>query len=51
MLHATEEAKKGFIVNASTSTSIATKVAIVRNEKWIAVAILVNRRFIQLRII
>lgn len=38
VLHAAEEAKKGIMVNASTSTSIAVKVAIVRNEHWVAVA-------------
>lgn len=39
VLHAAEEAKKGIMVNASASTSIAVKVAIVRNHEWIAVAI------------
>ncbi len=38
VLHATEEAKKGILVNASTSTSLAVKVAIVRDDTWIAVA-------------
>ncbi len=38
VLHAAEEAKKGIMVNASTSTSIAVKVAIVRNDYWVAVA-------------
>lgn len=38
VLHATEEAKKGIIVNASSSTNLALKIAIVRNSKWIAVA-------------
>jgi len=39
VLHAAEEAKKGILVNASTSTSLAVKVAIVRDKKWVAVAI------------
>ncbi|HHX96244.1 MAG TPA: HutP family protein [Clostridia bacterium] len=39
VLHAAEEAKKGIMVNASSSTSIAVKIAIVRNDNWVAVAI------------
>jgi len=38
LLHATEEAKRGLLVNTSSSTSLAIKIAIVRNENWIAVA-------------
>lgn len=39
VLHATEEAKKGILVNASSSTHLALKIAIVRSHKWVAVAI------------
>jgi len=39
LLHAVEEAKKGVLINASTSASLALKVAVVRDEQWIAVAI------------
>lgn len=39
LLHATDEAKRGVIVNTSSSTSLAVKIAVVRKEKWIAVAI------------
>jgi len=39
LLHAVEEAKRGVLVNASTNTSIAAKIAIVRDSNWIAVAI------------
>jgi len=39
LLHAVEEAKRGILVNASTNTSIAAKIAIVRDSNWIAVAI------------
>lgn len=38
LLHAAEEAKKGVIVNASSSTNLSLKVAIARKERWIAVA-------------
>lgn len=38
LIHATEEAKKGVIINTSSATSLAMKIAIVRDEKWIAVA-------------
>ena len=38
LLHATEEAKHGILVNATSSTSIALKLAIVRQGEWIAVA-------------
>lgn len=39
LLHATEEAKHGITMNASTETNLAVKIAIVRSEEWIAVAI------------
>ncbi len=39
LLHAAEEAKRGILVNSSSSTSIAVKIAIVRDENWISVAI------------
>ena len=38
LLHAAEEAKKGIVVNVSSSASLALKIAIVRDENWIAVA-------------
>lgn len=38
LLHAAEEAKKGVIVNVSSSTHLSLKVAIVRRDRWIAVA-------------
>ena len=39
VIHATEEAKRGLLVSVSTSASLAMKIAIVRNEHWIAVAL------------
>jgi hut operon positive regulatory protein len=39
LLHATEEAKRGIMVNVASSVSLAVKVAIVRDDKWIAVAL------------
>ncbi len=39
LLHATEEAKKGILVNSASSTNIKMKIAIVRGEKWIAVVL------------
>ena len=39
LLHATEEAKRGFVLNAASSVSIAVKIAIVRDDTWIAVAL------------
>ena len=39
LVHATEEAQKGILVNVATSSSLALKIAIVRKEHWIAVAI------------
>lgn len=38
IVHATEEAKKGILVNVSSSASLALKIAIVRDDHWIAVA-------------
>lgn len=38
LLHAAEEAKKGIVINVSSSASLALKIAIVRDENWIAVA-------------
>lgn len=38
LLHAAEEAKKGIIVNVSSSTNLSLKVAVVRKDNWIAVA-------------
>lgn len=38
LLHAAEEAKKGVIINVSSSTHLSLKVAIVRKEYWLAVA-------------
>lgn len=39
LLHATEEAKRGAIVNVSSEANLAVKIAIIRREHWIAVAI------------
>jgi len=39
LLHAAEEAKRGLLVNVASSVSIAVKIAVVRNESWIAVAL------------
>ena len=38
VLHASEEAKRGILVNTTSSTNIALKIAIVRDEAWVAVA-------------
>ena len=38
LIHATEEAKKGVIINTSSATSLSMKIAIVSDGKWIAVA-------------
>ncbi len=38
LLHALEEAKRGVLVNASSSASLAMKIAIVRDSQWVAVA-------------
>ena len=39
LLHATEEAKRGIMVNLASSTSVAVKIAVVRDEQWVAVAL------------
>lgn len=39
LLHASEEAKRGFIVNVSSNINLTTKVAIVRNDHWLGVAL------------
>ena len=39
LIHATEEAKKGILVSVSSSASLALKIASVRDNGWIAVAI------------
>ena len=39
VIHATEEAKKGILVIVSSSASLALKIAVVRDDKWIAVAL------------
>lgn len=39
LLHATDEAKRGIMVNVASSTSVAVKIAVVRDEKWVAVAL------------
>lgn len=38
IVHATEEAKRGILVNVSSSANLALKIAIVRDEHWISVA-------------
>ncbi|MDO4754901.1 MAG: HutP family protein [Parabacteroides sp.] len=38
-IHATEEAKKGILVSVNVSANLALKVAIARDDKWIAVAL------------
>lgn len=37
LLHATEEAKKGFLFKEVSSLNVAVKVGIVRNKHWLAV--------------
>lgn len=39
LLHATDEAKRGILVNVASSVSLAFKIAIVRDTSWIAVAL------------
>lgn len=39
LIHATEEAKKGILVSVNTTASLAIKVAVVRDDEWIAVAL------------
>lgn len=38
-IHATEEAKKGILVSVSSSASLALKIAVVRDDGWLAVAL------------
>ena len=38
LIHATEEAKHGAIVNTSSESNLAVKIAIVREPHWLAVA-------------
>lgn len=38
LLHATDEAKRGIMVNVASSTSVAVKIAVVRDAQWVAVA-------------
>ncbi len=38
LLHATDEAKRGIMVNVASSASVAVKIAVVRDAKWVAVA-------------
>ena len=38
VLHATEEAKKCILMNTTSTASVVLKIAIVRDEHWIAVA-------------
>ena len=39
LLHATDEAKRGILVNVASSVSLAVKIAIVRDDTWLAVAL------------
>ena len=39
LIHATEEAKKGILVSISTSANLAMKIAVARDDTWIAVAL------------
>ena len=39
LLHATDEAKRGIMVNVASSTSVAVKIAVVRDDRWVAVAL------------
>ena len=39
MLHAAEEAKQGMLFSMVSSSSLALKIAVVRDDTWIAVAI------------
>lgn len=38
LVHATEEAKRGILINASSSASLALKITVVRDAHWVAVA-------------
>lgn len=39
LIHAMEEAKKGILVSVSSSASLALKIAVVRDDGWLAVAL------------
>lgn len=39
LLHAAEEAKRGMLINTASDVNLAVKIAIIREEHWIAVAI------------
>ena len=39
LLHATDEAKRGIVVNVASSVSVAVKIAVVRDSQWVAVAL------------
>lgn len=39
LLHAAEEAKQGVILNTSSEANIAIKIAIVRTDNWVSVAL------------
>lgn len=39
LIHATEEAKKGILVSVSTSANLAMKIAVARDDTWIAVSL------------
>lgn len=38
LIHASEEAKSGVIINIHSETNLALKIAIVRSDHWLAVA-------------
>lgn len=38
LLHATDEARRGMLVNVASSVSLAVKVALVSDTRWVAVA-------------
>lgn len=38
LIHATEEAKKGVMIGANTNQNLVLKMAMVRDDTWIAVA-------------
>ena len=39
LLHATDEAKRGIMINMASSVSVAVKIAVVRDASWVAVAL------------
>lgn len=39
LIHAAEEAKRGVFVNTSSAVNVALKIAIVRNQEWVAIAL------------